>query len=138
MVPGCRPEAFYSFRMSLRSLNVFLGEATEARAILQQEGLNYFLVEMDDGFTDPLPCSALFSPDRIGDYLGIKWTDGTHFLLTWLAPGIEPLPASWLEDYRKKINGALCSSLPLLQAIAPQLSRNPRWGADLLMPWTRR
>jgi hypothetical protein len=137
MLPGCRPEAYFSFRMSPRSLNILLGEATEARAIFQQEGLNYFLLEMDDDFRDPLPCSALFSPDHIADYLGTKWTDGTHFLLAWHGPGIEPLTPSWLEDYRKKAGGAPCSYIPVLQSLAQQLSRNPRWGADLRMPWTR-
>ena len=112
MLPGCRPEAILLFRMSPRSLNILLGEPTEARAIFQQEKLNYFLLEMEDNFRDLLPCSALFSPDRIGAYLGTKWTDGTHFLLTWLGPGIEHLTPSWLEDYRKKAGAAPCAQAP--------------------------
>ena len=138
MVPRCRPEAFHSFRMSPRSLNIWLGEPTEARAILQQEGLNYFLVEMDDTLRDVLLCSPLFSPDKIGDYLGIRWTDGTHFLLTWHGPGIEPLTPSFLEGYSKKVQAAPCGFVPLLQTLAGQVGKNPRWGSDLVMPWSRR
>src|SRR5215217_441586 len=116
------------FRMSPRSLNIWLGEPTEARAILQQEGLNYFLVEMDDTLRDVLLCSPLFSPDKIGDYLGIRWTDGTHFLLTWHGPGIEPLTPSFLEGYSKKVQAAPCGFVPLLQTLAGQVGKNPRWG----------
>jgi hypothetical protein len=121
--------------MSPRSLNILLGEANQARAIFQAEQLNYFLVEMDEDLTDPLLCSALFSPEQIGAHLGTKWTDGTHFLLTWLGPGVEPLPPSWLEGFRKKISSSFCSSSTAgLRDLARQLGKNPRWGSDLRVP----
>jgi len=138
MLPGCRPEAFHSFRMSPRVLDILLREPTAARAILQEEKLNYFLVEMDDSLRDTLLCSPLFSPDQIGNYLGIKWTDGTHFLLTWQGPGVEQLTDSFLEGYSKKVQAAPCSYMPLLQNLNEQLGKNPKWGADLVMPWSRR
>ena len=132
MLPRCQVQQFFSMRMSPRSLDIFLGDAPQARAIFQEEALNYFLIEMDEDLTDPLPCSPLFSPERIADYLGIKWTDGTHFLLTWLGPGIEPLPTAWIEAYKKKIlQRNNCGYLTILRDVAEQLRKNPRWGADL-------
>lgn len=138
MVPGCRPEIFGPFRLSPRALDILLGTAAQAQAILHEERLDHFLVEMDDDLRDFLLCAPLFAPDRIQDHLGTRWTDGTHFLLTWLGPGIEPLTPAWLEQYRRKIGGVPCSDMPLLQNLAEQLGNNPRWGADLVMPWSRR
>jgi hypothetical protein len=134
MLPHCQVQQFFSMRMSPRSFDVFLGDAPQARAILQEEKLDYFLIEMDDALFDPLSCSALFSPERIADYLGVKWTDGTHFLLTWLGPGIEPLAPAWVEAYRGKIMQGNCAHLTVLRDIAEQLKKNPRWGADLRIP----
>jgi hypothetical protein len=128
----------YSFRMSPRSLDILFGPPDQAKAIFQQEGLNYFLIEMDDTLHEKLMCTALFSPDQIKDHLGIKWTDGTHYLLTWLNPGIEPLTGEWIEAYRQKAAGASCGGFPILKSLAEQLGRNPRWGADLVMPWSKR
>jgi hypothetical protein len=131
MVPGCRPEILPQFRLSPRLLDVLLGPPAQARAILHEERLDHFLVEMDDSLSDLLLCAPLFSADHIQDHLGTRWTDGTHFLLTWRGPGVEPLTASWLEQYRAKTHEAPCSKLPLLRSLAEQLRNNPRWGADL-------
>jgi hypothetical protein len=138
MVPGCRPEIFDAFRLSPRTLDIMLGPPAQAQAILHEERLDHFLVEMDDGLRDLLMCAPLFAPDRIQDHLGTRWTDGTHYLLTWLGPGIEPLTPAWLERYRQKVDEAPCAQIPLLQNLAEQLGNNPRWGADLVMPWSRR
>jgi hypothetical protein len=135
MVPGCRPEAAYSFRMSPRSLDIWFGAPDEARSLLRQEGLNYFLVEMDDRLSDPLLCSALFSPDRIANDLGMKWTDGDHTLLTWLDQGAAPLEPAWIARYREKVMEAPCSSMPIFQNLARELAAHPQWGADIRNPW---
>jgi hypothetical protein len=134
MLPDCRPETFMSFRMSPRSMDVMLGNASQARQILQQEGLDYFLIAMDDQVVDALPCTELFSPDHIAEHLGVKWRDQTHVLLTWLGPGIEPLTAAWIEEYRKHVQTAACGYVALLKNAAPQLANNPRWGAGLAKP----
>src|SRR5436190_16828116 len=75
MVPRCKPERGKQFTTSPRLLNVFFGPATEAKAILHEEGLDHFLVEMDADLNDLLMCSALFSADEIHEHLGIRWTD---------------------------------------------------------------
>lgn len=61
--------------------------------------LNYFLFTREDNITDPLPLSALFNPANIGHSLGIRWTDGTSTLLTWLGPNVTPLDPAWIADY---------------------------------------
>jgi hypothetical protein len=138
MLPGCVPESMYSFRMSPRSLDILFGPPDQAKAIFQQEGLNYFLIEMDDSIHDQLMCTALFSPDQIKDRFGIKWTDGTHFLLSWLESGARPLTDEWIDAYRQKAAGAACQHFPIFKTLADQLGRNPRWGEDLVMPWSKR
>ena len=82
-------------------------------------------------------CSALFSPDQIGERLGIKWTDGTHFLLTWRESASTPLSPEWVATYRQVAKGAACDQWANLQSLAEQLPRHPRWGRDLVMPWSK-
>jgi hypothetical protein len=137
MLPGCRPEAFMSFRMSPRSIRIMLGNAMEARDILKQEGLNYFLIAMDDAIRDPLPCTDLFSPDHIAEYLGVKWRDDAHVLLTWLGPGIEPLAPAWLAQYRTHAQTAPCAYRSLLQSLTPQIE-SATWGVDVVRPGSAR
>jgi hypothetical protein len=138
MLPGCRPEISNSYRSSDRFLDIMLGSPEQARAILHANGLDFFLVEMDLAVKDLLLCAPLFSPDRIQNNLGVRWSDGTHFLLTWRGPGVVPLTPTWLSQYRAKISAALCRDMPLLQSLAQELDKNPRWGADLVIPWPRR
>ena len=137
MLPGCRPEAITSFRLSPRSIEILTGKAKEARDILQQDGLDYFLIAMDDRVQDPLPCTELFSPDHIAEHFGVKWRDSTHVLLTWLGPGIEPLTPEWLEQYRQHVHTAPCGHVALLKSLAPQLANNPGRGTDLVTPWSK-
>jgi hypothetical protein len=53
---------------------------------------------------DLLPFSRLFSPETIGQYLGVKWTDGSTFLLTWKGPGTIPIGSDFLEAYTRRRN----------------------------------
>jgi len=72
---------------------VIFGAPKQASDTLKREGLNYFFFsrELGTSRTDLLPVSQLFAPDQIGNYLGIKWTDGTSYLLTWLGPDVQPI-----------------------------------------------
>jgi hypothetical protein len=92
---------------------------------------------MDSNPNDRLMCSALFSPDQIGQRLGIKWTDGTHSLLTWRESAAQPLSPEWLATYGEAAKRAACGDWPNLQSLAEQLPRHPRWGRDLVMPWSK-
>src|SRR5215216_4738052 len=102
MLPKCKMDSFTSVNMSPDYDRVLVGPPEEARDILQRAGLNYFLysTSSDLGVQDILGHAPLFIPDNIANYLGIRWTDGTTYLLTWLGPDTTPLDESWLAAYR--------------------------------------
>jgi hypothetical protein len=105
MLPGCLIENYLSFIMPGWP-TVMFGSPEEARSALQAGGLNYFLLTLDFRIGDSIIWSPLFSPDNISKYLGIRWTDGTTTLLTWLGPNIVPLDEAWLKAYRQAVQDA--------------------------------
>jgi hypothetical protein len=105
MLPECLIENYSSFIIPGWP-TVMFGNPEEARAALQAGGLNYFLLTTDFPIRDSLVWSPLFSPDNISKYLGIRWTDGTTTLLTWLGPDTAPLDEAWLKVYRQAVDGA--------------------------------
>jgi hypothetical protein len=67
----------------------------------------------------------------INRYLGIRWTDGTTALLTWLAPETRPLDESWLQAYRR--TAATVPSVEYLNPVFAQLRATPHpWRAVTL------
>jgi hypothetical protein len=99
MVPGCLIESVISFKMSGRLDEILGGTPDLAKQRLQEAGLNYFLFRKDSVMVDLLPYSRLFAPDVIGQYLGIRWTDGTTYLLTWIGPETTPIQSDFLSSY---------------------------------------
>jgi hypothetical protein len=143
MVPGCLIESVISFKMSGR-LDEILGDDPElAKRRLQEVGLNYFLFRKDYRLIDLLPYGRLFSPDTIGRYLGVKWSDGTSFLLTWIGPDTSPIGPDFLDAYvrRRAEPDALQwfkfdELAPLIAAITPRMRSATQWGAaDRLFTW---
>ena len=134
MAPGCLIESVVSFKMSGR-LDEILGGAPElARQKLQEAGLNYFLFMKDYRLLDVLPYSRLFAPETIGRYLGVKWTDGATFLLTWIGPHTSPIGSDFLQAYRRSLNEpesplwfAFNELAPRIAAITPVM-RKAQWG----------
>jgi hypothetical protein len=102
MAPGCLIESVISFKMSGRLDEILGGDPELAKQRLQEAGLNYFLFMKDYRIIDLLPFSRLFAPDTIGRHLGIKWSDGSTFLLTWLGPGTTPLGSDFLDAYASR------------------------------------
>lgn len=132
MLPGCRMETIFSFIMSPRWLDVMFGPADEARRILQEEGLNYFLFTRGIEIRDPLPRAELFSPDNLARYFDVAWTDGETILLTWRGQGTAPLDLSWVAEYRNTaITSATVTNYPyeLMKHIYGYLQKTPH-------PWT--
>jgi hypothetical protein len=91
MVPGCLIESVISFKMSGRLDEILGGDPDLAKLRLQQAGLDYFLFMKEYRMIDLLPFSRLFAPETIGRYLGIKWSDGSTYLLTWIGPDTTPI-----------------------------------------------
>jgi hypothetical protein len=145
MLPDCRLESNGSFLMSPHLFDIMFGPPDKARDILQREGLNYFFISRELAIRDIRPAVGLFSPEHIGDYLGIKWTDGTTYLLTWIGPDVAPLSAEWLAEYRRQ-----CSESPevarahkneiLFRDIYEMLKSapTPASGSELKLPWLGR
>jgi hypothetical protein len=143
MVPGCLIEDVISFKMSGRLDEILGGDPELAKQRLQEAGLNYFLFMKDYRILDLLPYSRLFAPETIGRYLGVKWSDGSTFLLTWIGPDTTPIGPDFLEAYtrRRAAPDALRwfkfdELAPLIAAIAPRMRAATQWGAaDRLFTW---
>jgi len=140
MLPDCLVESFPSFLMTRHWDRVMFGTPDEAKQTLHVAHFDYFLFCREDGIRDPLPLSPLFSPDNIADYLGIRWTDGTTALLTWLGPGVLPLDQSWIADYRRATqqSGAV-QSFPFqaMKGIYAALDATPHPWRSFKLPWQR-
>jgi hypothetical protein len=143
MVPGCLIESSVSFRMSGRLDEILGGSPELAKQRLQESGLNYFLFMKDYRIIDMLPFSKLFAPETIGRYLGVKWSDGSTFLLTWIGPDTTPIGPDFLEAYerRRAAPDALQwfkfdELAPLIATIAPRMRAATQWGtAQTLFSW---
>ena len=136
MVPGCLIEDAISFKMSGRLDEILGGHPDLAKRRLQEAGLNYFLFMKDYRIIDLLPFSRLFAPDTIGRYLGVKWSDGSTFLLTWIGPDTKALGSDFFDAYTRRRAepdplgwfrfGELA---PKIVAVTPRLRLVTQWGA---------
>jgi hypothetical protein len=138
MLPNCIVESYPSFLMTHHWERVMFGTPNEAEQTLHAAHLDYFLFTREDDIRDPLPLSPLFSPDNIGQFLGIRWTDGTTSLLTWLGPGIAPLDQAWIADYRRSVErSATVQSFPYaaMKQILAGLDATPHPWRALRLPW---
>jgi hypothetical protein len=140
MVPGCLIESVISFKMSGRLDEILAGDPDLAKHWLQQAGLNYFLFMSDYRLIDLLPYSRLFAPDTIGRYLGIKWTDGSTFLLTWIGADTRPIDHKFLVAYQRRLAQPenqwfmFRELTPQLIALTPRM-RSGQWSRAEDFPW---
>jgi hypothetical protein len=106
VAPACNTQSFFSFSMGKQWPAIMFDSPSIAKAALQAEGLNYFAIDTASPFFDLLPYSPMFRPDAIGDYLGVLWTDGTVYLLTWRSDRTTRIPPEFYGAYRKSIESA--------------------------------
>ena len=143
MVPGCLIESVISFKMSGRLDEILGGDPELAKLRLQQASLDYFLFMKDYRMIDLLPFSRLFAPETIGRYLGVKWSDGSTYLLTWIGPDTTPIGPDFLDAYTRRraepevVRWFRFDELaPLMATIAPRMRAATQWGAaDRLFTW---
>jgi hypothetical protein len=142
MLPDCDVEVWSGFTTTRDWDRLMFGTPEEGRAALQAERLDHFLFSTELWLNnDPLPRSPLFAPDNIAKYLGMRWTDGTTTLLTWLGPGITPLDAQWVARYRRAVEeSAFVQTFPLdeFKAIYARLRATPHPWRSFVLPWTRK
>jgi len=143
MAPGCLIESVISFKMSSQLDDILGGTPDLAKQRLQEAGLNYFLFRKDSVMLDLLPHSRLFAPDIIGQYLGIRWTDGTTYLLTWIGPETKPIQSDFLSSYVSRraepdTQGwfRFADLAPQIVTLTPQLRAAPDGkAAERLLVW---
>src|SRR5580700_2827294 len=143
MAPGCLIESVISFKMSGRLDEILGGDPDLAKQRLQEAGLNYFLFMKDYRIVDLLPFSRLFAPETIGRYLGVEWSDGSTYLLTWIGPDTRPLGPDFLEAYARRRGEPdalrwfkFDELAPLIATIAPRMrSATERGTAQTLFSW---
>ena len=143
MAPGCLIESVISFKMSGRLDEILGGDPELAKQRLQEAGLNYFLFMKDYRMIDLLPFARMFAPEAIGRYLGVKWSDGSTFLLTWIGPDTTPIGPDFLEAYTRRRTEPdvlrwfrFDELAPLIATIAPRMRAATRWGeANKLLTW---
>jgi len=78
------------------------------------------LFSVHEGLPDPRSpaLQPLFAPETIGRYLGVKWSDNSTFLLTWIGPDTMPIGPDFLDAYTRlraaptPCNGSSSTSLP--------------------------
>jgi hypothetical protein len=137
MLPDCLIETTDSFILP-KWADVMFGSAEQARRALQSTGHNYFLISREFPLADSLPWSELFSPDNIARYLGIRWTDGTTSLLTWLNPGVRPLDQAWIANYRRAVDESVTvQAFPFeaMKQIFARLNATPHPWRPFPLPW---
>jgi hypothetical protein len=138
MLPDCRMESVESFGIGRPWETIMFGTPEEARDALKASGYNYFLFTRELPLDDYLPRSPLFASDNIANYLGIRWTDGTTALLTWIGPDTKPFDGAWLTDYRGSVaaSGAV-ASFPYeeMRAFITQLKASPRPWRSFPLTW---
>lgn len=101
MLPDMDIRTPYAYRSRLSIL--LFGTPAEARRALQEEGIDYFFVSKELPLHSYLPAAALFAPDTIAEHLGVRWSDGTSYLLTWICQETRPIDAEFLRWYAKQV-----------------------------------
>jgi hypothetical protein len=140
MLPGCRMESFREYALPDWTEFMF-GSPERGRQALQASGHNYFLFVRDLPIVDCLPLSPLFSPDNIARFLGIRWTDGTTALLTWLGPGVQPLDNVWIDSYRSAVaQSDTVRRFPYeeMKLIFTQSEATPHPWRSFALPWQQK
>jgi hypothetical protein len=140
VVPGCLVKSMASYKTP-RLDTILTSPPNVAMEALRQAGLNYFLFQRASNIIDPLPYSPLFSPEVIGQYFALKWSDGSSFLLTWKAPGLQPLGLDFLQAYTARLNAPehawfqFRHMLPYFAVASAQLRASRTFGKQIEFAW---
>ncbi|WP_316168985.1 MULTISPECIES: hypothetical protein [unclassified Bradyrhizobium] len=138
MLPDCDFRTHAPFIMSRDIDRLLYGTPEEGKAVLQAAGLNYFFFSRELQVADFAIGASLFRPDTVGQYLGVKWTDGNSVLLTWREGDTKPLEGEMLKSYGEAIeNSIVVKSFPwrAMDAIFDRLRRQPHPWRSFPLPW---
>ncbi len=107
LLPTCNVQMYHSQITSKRWYDIALGSIAEGKKIMQDEGTNFFFYSLrinTIGSADAKDQMAGFYdgflPENIEDTLGILWTNGREYLLTWKEESAAPLDAPFMDAWR--------------------------------------
>ena len=138
MLPDCNMQGIKSFRFSSQWENIYLGTPEAAISQLKSEGLNYFFFSSELQLADTLPGAPLFAPENIKNYLGIRWSDGTSYLLTWLGSAdTRPIDDGFLTAYNAAIlrDRKAAFDAPLWREVSKRIHEHPGDLTPITLPW---
>jgi hypothetical protein len=105
MAPGCELESFVSFALHPEYHTILFESPERARAALQAQGANYFLINLDPASMfglDVLQFSPLFQPGNLEKHFAVRWQSAHAVLLTWPGPDTVPISSEFLERYARE------------------------------------
>jgi len=120
MLPDCRVLRWDDTRTIPEFETVLFGTDDEAVAAVKRAGIDFFfystqLADLPSGISTPIVLAPIFRPDAIADHFGIKWTDGTSYLLTWRDRSVRPLDDAFLAVYRRQVaRSPIAASFPVV------------------------
>jgi hypothetical protein len=136
MLPECNVQGFQSFRFSPSWQTVLLGSPEDTEKALRAEGLDNFFFSSELGMQDILPLVPMFSPDQIDRHLGIRWSDGTSYLLSWRSAETTALTPAFLAQYRKSVSTNNASFDPgIWKRISDHIDRHKSDLHGFIVPW---
>lgn len=106
MAPTLQVESMVSFSMGPRWHEVLFEPPERARAILREQHLDYFLIDAQRPFFEILPHAPLFEPDQLTRWLGVAWSQGDIYLLTWKNETTSSISPEFLKQYRERIDAS--------------------------------
>jgi len=133
-VPGCRVESVISFKLSSHLEKILNGTPEEAKKILQNENLNYFLYANNYVLLDLLAYSPLFNPKTLNKYFSIKWTDGNTYLLTWRQPYLMAIGPDFVKAYSDSIKQPRVNWFDFKESL-PEIDRFMKKLTQSSHPW---
>ena len=110
MAPDCRLETFFSYSLGKDWAAIMFEPADIARAALERQNLNYFVIDTNVAFFDLLPYSPLFSAENIRHNLAVVWESNGVYLLTWPSSSTKPINSAFDESYARSKQMALMSA----------------------------
>lgn len=118
MSPGAEVESFVSFGLHQDWHTVMFEPPAAARAALQAQRLDYFVINFKSRVIDVLQYAPLFRPENLAQNFAVAWTDGDVYLLTWAGPGTTPLPESFFWRYTDEHFAGTIDLKPLYDQVA--------------------
>jgi len=98
--PQCELESFVSFALHRDWHEILFEPAPRAREVLQAQGLNYFVIDLNAIVVDIIQYSPLLCPENIRDNFEVAWREGDVYLLTWPGSSTTPVPEGFMDRYR--------------------------------------